>query len=696
MSEDQVHDVLEGRPAPRRVKGPALVSPLGDWGWLEAGIVSGDVLVPGSDARAHIFYWVKADRDGPMVRRLLTFTTDRRLSARRTVFELLYELSFQKPHWPLAADAAESALDDEDPQVRRTAAKLLVDTAEPERALAALNASTDPVVRIAFVDAIPWHRVARHQAILESLRSDPVPAVRLLANVAAFSRDDPAARPALDAAIRVDLESCAGVLNAPGSPLSLTAGERWARTLTGLDREQDCYAWAQRLANRVESPQVKDEGVRIALAAMREWRVAPGRVTPILTGLLQDDIPEVRSAALHAVAASLTASRLAADELAAVLDEPELGAVAATALGSVGDQRAVPRLVRLMLSGGEEPRLAEAFRAVARAGADPRAPVAAARQILAALPDSCEPGLPMRVLAAFGPAAAAAVPELVARLEGAENDTPDCAIYVLGRIGPAAAAAAASLRQYPLQGATLALLRVTSDRAVAEQYLDGRPEELRRGRVAAALLSWLAEHGGLTTRQHKQLRSLFRAPGFGQLESAGALWLHEGPAVAAELLEVLPQYLSDDLYGPKALRVLAAMGSHARPVLDRLDRFVASRHRAGMSIGDDDAEMRADEYCSLPPSPPARRSPNKSVRRHGLRPRRALVHPFLPPIVRVSSWRAVTRCDAEARRSPHTFVPMTGRPIKPAGHQSVGWFDGSTEGVDVACGPLGEGPRGSA
>lgn len=595
VSEDQVHDVLEGRPAPRTVKGPAPVSPLGDWGWLEAGIVSGDVLVPGSDVRSHIFYWVKADRDGPMARRLVTFTTDRRLSTRRTIFELLHELCFQNPHWLLAADAAESALNDVDPQVRRTAADLLVDTAEPERAMAALDASTDPVVRIALVDAIPWHRVAQHQAILQRLRSDPVPAIRLLANIAIVSGDDPAAWSALDAAIRADLELCAGVLNAPGSRLSVTAGERWARTLTDLDREHDCCAWAEGLANWVERPQVRLEGIRMALAAMRQWRAAPSRVTPILTGLLHDEIPEVRSAALHAVAASLTASRLAADELAAVLQDPELGAVAATALGSVGDHRAVPRLVRLLLSGSDEPRLAEAFKAVARAGAEPEAPVAAARQILATLPDSSEPALPMRVLAAFGPAAAAAVPELIARLEGAENDTPDCTIYVLGRIGSAAAAAAAPLRQYPTQGATLALLQVTSDRAVAEQYLDGRPEELRQSRIGAALLSWLAEHGGLTTRQHKQLRSLFRTPGLGQLESAGALWLHEGPAVAAELLEALPQYLSNDLYGPKALRVLATMGSHARPVLDRLDRFVASRHRAGMDIGDDDAEMRADE-----------------------------------------------------------------------------------------------------
>jgi hypothetical protein len=163
----------------------------------------------------------------------------------------------------------------------------------------------------------------------------------------------------------------------------------------------------------------------MALVAMRQWRAAPGRVTPILTGLLQDRNSEVRSAALHAVAASLTASRLAADELAAVLDDPELGAAAATALGSVGDHRAVPHLVRLMLSNIDEPRLAEAFKAVARAAADPQAPVAAARLVLAALPDSCEPGLPpMRVLAAFGSAAAAAVPELIARLDPYETNRP--------------------------------------------------------------------------------------------------------------------------------------------------------------------------------------------------------------------------------------------------------------------------------
>ncbi|GAA4264307.1 hypothetical protein GCM10022255_116730 [Dactylosporangium darangshiense] len=542
-----------------------------------------------------MFGTVQADSDGSTTHRLLAFTTDGRALVRLTVFELLAQLCFRHSEWPVVAFAAESALCDANLAVRRTAAALLVHTGEPDRAMAALNASTDPVVRIALLHAVLRRKIPGHQATLERLRSDPVPAVRLLANIAVLSREDSAAWPALDAAIRADLKASIGVLNAPESRFAETAGELWARAMIGLDREQDCCAWAERLANPAESPQVRLEGVRIAVAAMRAWRAAPGRVAPILTGLLGEEPAEVGSTALRALALSLTASRLRADDLAAVMDDPELGAVAATALGCVGDHRAVPHLVRLMLSDSDEPRLAEAFRAVARAGADPQAPVAAARQILAALPASCSPELPMRVLAAFGPAAAAAVPELIARLEGAENDTPDWAFYVLGQIGPAAAAAAPELRDYPTQGATSALLNVTSDRAVAERYLAGRPEELRRDRFASQLLTWLAEHGGLTVRQHKQLRSLFRVPGFEQVESAGALWLHEGPAVADELLAVLPKYLSDDLHGPKVLRVFTAMGSHARPILDRLDRFIALRRRAGLNIGDDDAEIRADE-----------------------------------------------------------------------------------------------------
>ncbi|MGC4746873.1 HEAT repeat domain-containing protein [Micromonospora sp. DT201] len=283
------------------------------WEWLEVAVLSGDVLTPGSDARRHIFDFVRAERDGLMTRRLLSFITDRRAPVRRTILELLDQLSGHNSNWPLVADATGQTLSDVDPRVRRTAATLLVRTAEPDRVIAALNASTDPVVRITLADAMPWHKVPQRHAILQRLQSDPVPAIRLLANIAVLSNDASAAWPALDAVIRADLVACAGVLDAPGFRLRETAGQRWARALTDLDREEDCCAWAEQLMSSGERPEVRLEGVRMAVVAMRKWRHAPARVTPMLTSLLREEASGVRTAALRALAASLAASRLASD-----------------------------------------------------------------------------------------------------------------------------------------------------------------------------------------------------------------------------------------------------------------------------------------------------------------------------------------------------------------------------------------------
>lgn len=546
------------------------------WAWLERGLTSADILVPGSDAHDHLYHFVDADRDGPMTRRLLTYAGDARPAVRRTLFELLDSLGLRHRDWPLLADAAESALTDPDPRVRQSAASLLGRTAASGRVLTALDATTDPDTRIALADALNRHVPAR-------LRSDPVPAVRVLATLAAYPSDDPPAWPALDAEIRADLDACAGVLEAGGR---ITAGERWAWAMVSLDREEDCLAWAQRLAGPAENPTINAEGVRLARRAMRIWRAAPARLTPMLVGLLD------REDARRTLTASRTATRLAADDLVPLLDDPAV----ATALGSVGDRRAVPRLVDLMLAGSDHPRLGEALRALACSGADPEAPVAAARQILAGSAGSGSPTLALRVLSAFGPAAASALPELIARIEGAGNDTPDHEILVLGRIGPAAEAAVPSIRGFTTQCATSALLRITGDRSVAEDYLAGRPEELRHGRLAAELLTWLAGHGGLTVRQHRQARSLFRVRGFAQSEVAGAVWLHEGPAVAAELVAELPQYLTCGVRGHAALRTLIMMGAHARPVLGDLDRFATGRRRSVYYSGsDEDVEMRVDE-----------------------------------------------------------------------------------------------------
>jgi hypothetical protein len=144
-----------------------------------------------------------------------------------------------------------------------------------------LIGSPDPVVRTALAEAAR-HRLPDRPDVVARLRSDPVAVVRLLALVAAFDRDDPAAWPDLDAAIRAELDECAGVLGVPGRPFSQSAAQNWSRALTGLDREQDCCTWVERLTDRSETAEIKLEGVRMSSAAMRAWRAAPARLTPAL------------------------------------------------------------------------------------------------------------------------------------------------------------------------------------------------------------------------------------------------------------------------------------------------------------------------------------------------------------------------------------------------------------------------------
>ncbi|BCJ39434.1 hypothetical protein GCM10010168_63180 [Actinoplanes ianthinogenes] len=543
-------------------------------GWLDAALLSGAAGGAGDAARSRIFEEVRAERDGVTARRVLAWAGTELPAVRKTVFDLLDGLVFGGPEWPAAAEVAERALTGSDQTVAWAAARILVAAGGRERAGRVLESATDPVARAALVDRLVDDADPRW-------RSDPVPAVRLLAAVGAMRRADPGEWAALDAAIIADLEAADRMLG-----LSWwTAGERWAKAMVRRDREDDCYAWVARLSGMTR--------VYLAREAIREWRAAPGRLAPVLAGMLSEE-----PAAARVLMASVSATRAAADTLVRLMDDPELGAGAVVALGAAGDQRAVPRLARMMESGPGAPGLFGAVLAAVRAGVDPGALVAAARRMLATDSDQ---SWALRVLGACGPAAVGAVPELIARLPEAAG--------ALGAIGPGAGPAVPALRRLFAGSATAgaagggwskaivaqALLMITGDRAPADEFLAGRPERLGRGRVEAALLSRLADHGGLTDRQHRQLRHLFERPGFPQVETAGAIWRQEGPAAAAELLEVLPQYLDDDLHGVPALRVLGAMGAHARPMLPRLDTIAESRHRLPMNVGSPDAEMRSDE-----------------------------------------------------------------------------------------------------
>ncbi|MET8094788.1 hypothetical protein [Micromonospora sp. NPDC005220] len=438
--------------------------------------------------------------------------------------------------------------------------------------------------------------------------------MRFLGSLAALLTAGPGDWARWDAAAREDFEAAAEMLGGQGGRSTWGAGQRWASVLRRLDREEGSYSWVERLLGRHEPDRARQAGLDIAAEAMRTWRAAPARLTPTFSKLLTEQPSPLRLAAAVVVCASLTATRLAADNLVPLLAEPALSTTVATALGSIGDPRALPVLLRTLRTGARPPRLAGALAALAPALSDPTELIKTARDVLAGHQDPCHEGrswqscpaaAAVHALAAIGPAARAAVPELTARLRAAlDRHDPTAArleVFALQQIGPPATPAVALLRPLVAGGhrdadlAVVAVLAITQDRAVAEDYLDARPEQLRRCRIAPHLLAWLTDHGGLTDRQVRQMNHLFTQPGAMQVGVAATLWQHNGPAAAPRLLAELPKYLDDDTFGPTAMAVLGAMGRYARPALPHLDRLIESPRRTAVYLGDPDAEMRADE-----------------------------------------------------------------------------------------------------
>ncbi|MFC8845378.1 MULTISPECIES: hypothetical protein [unclassified Micromonospora] len=556
-----------------------------------------------------------------VVRHLLARVADGSPDVRLTVLAVLADLCPQEGLWPAAADAAAVALGDPDERVRRAAAWLFVAAAGADEGTLLLFGSSDPVLRTALAEAL-WLRMLqrgdhghRWVDLVDRMRRDDHPAVRFLGACAGLLTADPTDWPRLDAAVRWDLAPAAEALGGEGGWISWRAGEWWAIVLRRRDREQDAYAAVAQLVRAGEEEGVRQSGLAIAAEAMRTWRAAPDRLAPVLSAVFTQRASAVRTEAVGVVCASLTATRLVADQLTRMLVEPAVSAEVAVARGCVGDSRAVPELLRLLGADDPPSRLGDALATVAAVSPDPAGLVQAARQVLAGHPEPCreEPHwhrcparVAVRLLSALGPHAADAVPDLAARLADAmqRGVLPEArpVVGTLAAIGAAAAPAVPLLRRYAVSSdaaadlAVRALLTITGDRRIADDYLDARPARPRRCRIAPDLFDWLAQHGGLTDRQVRQLNHLFTQRGRMQASSAIAYWRHHGPPAAPTLLSTLPQYLDDDAFAPPAMKALAAMGPHARPVIPVLDRLITSRHRAAVYLGDADAEMRADEH----------------------------------------------------------------------------------------------------
>lgn len=628
---------------------------------MTAAVIDGTVLTPGNSTRTAAFDAVHADQDGPFTHALIALTAypdKHRPAVRRTALTLLCDLGYGRhTPWQGPIEAAAARLHDPDPEVRRAAARLLVRAGGTDRARTALDELTDPLTRTALADALLG--TPGTPCPPGPLRTDPLPEIRLLACLEALASAPPPQWPELDAQTLTEVTT----LTAHDADDSHPIGSRWGTSLYRQDREQHCYTTATRLLAGTAGAYGQRVGTDLAHRACQVWRAAPETLTPHLLRLLPTAPPDLRTRIVSALCASRTATRLAADELAALLPTTPADSTTAWtlahALATIDDPRPAAYLHARLTSGDTlPPGAVSAVDGLLRSGvADPAALLPALRRLLHST-DHQAVAHAARIIESLHPASADCVPDLIDALRtlSAARDAraapwvtwPELSlIAALGRIGAPAAPALPLLQgltrdsRHRAGHRALALSQITGDRTHVESYLHSHATERRSLPDHSALFQWLLDHGGLDADQSRRLRTyVFRRPGAMQVHGSLIVWRHEGPAATDDLLAVLPQYLDDDLFGPVAMTTLAAMGHHARPALPRLRALIDRHTRLPLYVGSEDADMRADEHLletaqntvaaiAHHPTPPAATSPPAPAKPPTAAPLKGRVQP--PP-----------------------------------------------------------------
>ncbi|WP_133259983.1 HEAT repeat domain-containing protein [Streptacidiphilus pinicola] len=591
--------------------------------WLAAALADPRGSAYG-DARSALFTAVREERNGPVARLLFGYCEHPDAEARCRTLQLLNDMSWGAQPWHVAAEHARSCLADPDGTVRRSAAWLLA-TADPEHALDMVrepDSPLDPVARLALVEAMfSSHGDLTGDAattLAESLRTDPDEAVRLRAALAAVRVAPEEQWPMWEDLALSCLPSAGERLGGPGSKLAVRPGWWWSLALVRQDREEAAYSWASRLVAHPSSV-ARLAGADIARGALRRWRGAPDRLCLPLSAAVGDIDARVRSEAVSSICASLDASRLCVDVLAAVLEDPGIRTEAAMGLGRVGDQRAAAVLSGLVRTGFMARGFVEAVEGVIPPSTDPALWVDAAREALRAADKHCpenrwHTGCPLAgALAAavsLGAAAAPLVPELVALVDTSVSSSQTCrswvrrrALDVLAALGPAASSAAPALlrcleREDLADTCAAVLLAVTGERTHAERRLDQLPDTVRAMRRVLPLMERLHLYGGLAPRHAERLSRMAQDPRRLHPRAMRLLWNVQGPGVAPLLLDLLPDYLTDDVFGLETCALLGDMGPFAQQVVPVIEALAHRCTRIGVNTGDEDEELRIDEHIA--------------------------------------------------------------------------------------------------
>jgi hypothetical protein len=446
---------------------------------------------------------------------------------------------------------------------------------------------------------------------LSRRRGGEDPALRLAAALLARRRGR---SPAGDLPALLD-----GLAGAEPVPLPGVRLSDWVAQELGADREARIAVAARLFDVRGGAG---PDALRAAAAVICTWRSAAAALLPVVAERLTDPDPAVRAGAAHlvAVAGAGDPDRYA-DRLGTLLADPaaRVADLAAWGLARMGDERCLPRLRNRALIGtsvfdvvqAHYPR--EVYLFTAPALFDVLAPLgrwagALLPRVGSALSDADsyhQRRVLTAVLAAWGPAAAPLVPDLVPLLE---SDAAVHACAALGAVGPAAGSAGHRLFRQVERG-TSSRLRLAA--GWAHWRVTGEPETALRvlgaaldGELAVTVLGMLGDLGPLAAVHAPRVRALRAAArsDWVRVLAARCAWRLTGdPADAVEPVLPVLAPLAAGRTGP-ATRPAAALAVEAAPADPRLVALlapVATADRRYAYYGDWRAVADDEELASV-------------------------------------------------------------------------------------------------